>query len=479
MRRSLSLWSARAKFNQHPRNTVRWKPRPGLSMFNRTGFYRPKVGATKMKWQFSVPYVREVDSLYHYPAVSQVSGKTIDWYADEPQDGYEAVHIYGENTLELKGMPLGKTPEYVQERLRRFFGKFGPVQHCRCEPHPLDPYQCEGTAYVTFRDKAAAMKALRAPLKFPASLHDKVISMRHLDSDKTNDPMYLEKAKFWDRQLISLARQLHVQLLSNEEYRGVGKAFSLVDRGLWEHEMVELPRPDFADPHCAEAMALQSPWGRGGVPFPKKLHGVPTRIVPAQESVLRRFGNWAEFLTMAPFDELFALESKVPDAGGEASESGTAKDVVVRPRLVSSTQRARILTRAKMALQQRLHEEFSVWWREGKVPLPEYTARRVLWWDHKPPLPFELQIQSRSKDRVRIFDERFLYLQRIIKARRERRKAKAAEWTEERKKILQEREQKKKERQQKALEAVSGAKCGGLLGNLGYLLPDSKRRSLT
>ncbi|CAL1145991.1 unnamed protein product [Cladocopium goreaui] len=183
----------------------------------------------------------------------------------------------------------------------------------------------EGTAYVTFRDKAAAMKALRAPLKFPASLHDKVISMRHLDSDKTNDPMYLEKAKFWDRQLISLARQLHVQLLSNEEYRGVGKAFSLVDRGLWEHEMVELPRPDFADPHCAEAMALQSPWGRGGVPFPKKLHGVPTRIVPAQESVLRRFGNWAEFLTMAPFDELFALESKVPDAGGEASESGTAK----------------------------------------------------------------------------------------------------------------------------------------------------------
>ena len=28
-------------------------------------------------------------------------------------------------------------------------------------------------------------------------------------------------------------------------------------------QMVELPRPDFADPHCAEAMALQSPWGRG------------------------------------------------------------------------------------------------------------------------------------------------------------------------------------------------------------------------
>lgn len=432
-----------------------------------------------MKWQFSLPYVREVDSLYHYPAVSQVSGKTIDWYADEPQDGYEAVRIYGENTLELKGMPLGKTPEYVQERLRRFFGKFGPVQHCRCEPHPLDPYQCEGTAYVTFRDKAAAMKALRAPLKFPASLHDKVISMRHLDTDKTNDPMYLEKAKFWDRQLLSLARQLHIQLLSDPAYRG-GKDYSLVDRGLWEHEILELEHPPiFEDPDGPEANELRAPWGRGGVPFPKKLGpSIPTRIVPAQEAVLRRFGNWAEFLTFAPMDELFSIESQ--DAKG-STESGVEKtnvDVVVRPRLVSSTQRVRILTRAKLALQQRLHEEFSVWWREGKVPLPEYTQRRVTWWDRKPPLPFELQIQSRSKDRVRIFDPRFLYLQRIIKARRERRKAKAAEWTEERKKILQDREEKKKDRQQQALQAVSGAHCGGLLGNLGYLLPD-KRRSLS
>eukprot|EP00439_Symbiodinium_sp_Y106_P018057 s4291_g2.t1 len=60
--------------------------------------------------------------------------------------------------------------------------------------------------------------------------------------------------------------------------------------------------------------------------------------------------------------------------------------------------------------------EFSIWWREGKVPLPTYTQRRVTWWDHLPPLPFEVQIQSRSKDRHRIFDERFLYMRSIIKA---------------------------------------------------------------
>eukprot|EP00913_Durusdinium_trenchii_P033335 g31208.t1 len=75
-------------------------------------------------------------------------------------------------------------------------------------------------------------------------------------------------------------------------------------------------------------------------------------------------------------------------------------------------------------------QEFSVWWREGKVPLPVYTQRRVEWWDHKPPLPFELQIMSRSMHRVRMFDEKFLYQRRIVRARQERRKAKAAEWTE-------------------------------------------------
>lgn len=511
MRRSFCLFSPRLKRNSHPRNTVRWKTEPGRSV--KRGFYRPMAGASKMKWQFTLPYVREVDSLHHYPAVSEVTGKAIDWYADEPQDGYEAVRIYGENTLELKGMPLGKTPEYIQERLRRFFAKFGPVQHCRAEPHPLDPYQCEGTAYVTFRDRPTALKALKAPLKFPASLHDKVISMKHLDTDKTNDPNYLEKAKFWDKQLISIARQLHIQLLTLPEMQG-GKPILQVDRDLWEHEMVELPPVEFDDPHSAEAMALKAPWGRGGVPLPKKLYGMPTRVVPAQESVLKRFGNWAEFLTVAPLDELFSLERKSSgaqsesrssnqdegegDAAGEADdaaqpsssssavssdamdampESGAA--IVVRGRLVSSTQRARILTRARVALAQRLHEEFSVWWREGKVPLPVYTQRRVEWWDHKPPLPFELQIMSRSMHRVRMFDEKFLYQRRIVRARQERRKAKAAEWTEERKKLLEEKQKTKEERRQRALEAVQGARCGGLLGNLGYLLPSEKRRSLT
>merc|ERR1712110_125651 len=128
----------------------------------------------------------------------------------------------------------------MQERLRRFFAKFGPVVQCRAEPHPLDPYQCEGTAYVTFRDRGTALKALKAPLKFPASLHDKVVSMRHLDSDKRNDPDYYEKAKFWNGELLTLAKQLHTQLSEDDTLLADGKSLASVGRGLYEHELINL-----------------------------------------------------------------------------------------------------------------------------------------------------------------------------------------------------------------------------------------------
>jgi len=476
LRRSCAALSPKAKSNTHPRNAVRW--RPGTH-----GFYKPRLGASKMKWQFTLPYVREVDSLYHYPEVSRVTGKAVDWYQGEPEDGYEAARIYGEHTLELKGIPMGRSPEYIQERLRRFFSKFGPVQHCRAEPHPLDPYQCEGTAYITFRDKAASLKALRAPLKFPASLHDKVISMRHLDTDKTNDTNYLEKSKFWNTQLIFIARQLHIQLLGDASFRASGKPLVAVGENIWEREIVELPATAHADPAGVAAAAEAAPWGRGGVPISKGLFGAPVRMVAAEDSVRQRFGTWEAFLAEPPLDELFSLERPASSSDVMQAESvgedAPQGEVVIRPRLVSSTQRARILACTRMVLARRLHEECSVWWREGKVPLPEYTQRRVTWWDHKPKLPFDVQIQSRSKDRHRIFDERFLYRQQIIRARNEQRKERRAEWQEERKKLLGEKEKLKKERRERAMKAVEGAHCSGLLGNLAPLLPKTGNSTST
>eukprot|EP00928_Gymnodinium_smaydae_P017957 TRINITY_DN16845_c0_g1_i1.p2 TRINITY_DN16845_c0_g1~~TRINITY_DN16845_c0_g1_i1.p2 ORF type:complete len:479 (-),score=133.22 TRINITY_DN16845_c0_g1_i1:9-1445(-) len=468
LRNGYAALSPKLKLSQHPKNAVNW--RPGTK-----GFYKPKYSASKMKWNFELPYKREVDSLFHYPEVSRTTGKLIDWYHGKPEDGFEAVRIFGDHTLELKGMPKGRTPEYMQERLRRFFAKFGPVAQCRAEPHRLDPYQCEGTAYVTFRDSNAALKALRAPLKFPASLHDKIVSMRHLESGKQNDTDYYEKAKFWDNELISIARQLHSQLCGSEELRTQGKPLASVSRGLLERELVlkndSPPDPDAPVPRL-----------RGGVPLPKKgLHQYTTRLVTARDAVRLRFGTWGHFLAEAPFDELFRLsrppasaeaaaaaeataDSDASANNAEAAAAAGAGDVVVLPRLLSAVQRTRVLARARNALRRRLLEEFSVYWREGKITLPEYTRRRVEWWDHTPPLPFELQIQSRPRDIYKIFDERFVYRQQLVRARNERRKENRAKWTEERKEMLEEKQKAKEARRAKAFAAVGSEGCSALLG---------------
>lgn len=388
-------------------------------------------------------------------------------------------------------MPLGRTPEYMQERLRRFFSKFGPVRHCRADPHPLDPYQCEGTAYVTFRDQDASLKALKAPLKFPASLHDKVVSMRHLDTDKRSDPDYFEKGKFWNNELISIARQLHAQLSTDPDLQANGLALTSVGLGLVERELV----PIAADAHLASAP------GRGGIPLKRSrlFSSGATRNVPAKVAVRQRFGSWEAFLAEPPFDELFRLELQrtnvedlaeassssakaAPDSAADASSpDATAAEepvapqqtLVVRPRLTTATQRLRILSRARMMLAKRFHDEFSIWWREGKVPLPEYTQRRIEWWDHKPPLPFELQILSRSKDRHHIHDERFLYRRQLMKARNEKRAERRGEWKEERKRQLEDKQQKHDDRRKKALQAVEQADCEKVLGLSRGLVPPS------
>ncbi|CAK0811791.1 unnamed protein product [Prorocentrum cordatum] len=449
MRRAALLLSPKQKRGRHPRDFV-------------NGFYNPKLGASYMRWPFVLPYSREADSLLHYPDVSQVTGKLVDWYHDAPSDGYDGARVYGENTLELKGMPMGKTPEYMQERLRRFFSKFGPVRHCRAEPHPLDPYQCEGTAFVSFRDRSAALRALRAPLKFPASLHDKVVSMRHLDSDKVSDPDYHEKCKFWNRELLSVARALHAQLAGDPELRRDGKPLQDAGAGLYERELVAVPGGAGLTAGLGDGAHQQPPpRGRAGIPLPRGLVGAPTRLVPAGPAVGCRFGGWANFLAEPPLDELFAIET--PPAGSGDGE-GEAQQLVVRPRLVSSMQRARILARARIMLDRRLHEEFSVWWRAGRIPLPEYTQRRINWWDHKPTLPIDLQIMSRHTQIHKIFDERFLYKVQILKARNEKRRERRAEWAEERQKVLADRTAARRQRREEALKAVEGMGCRSLPG---------------
>jgi len=472
MHRAAATLSPKLKIHTHPKHALNWRP-------GTPGFWRPKLGASKMKWNFSIPYRRATDSLLHYPEVSHVTGKPIDWYHGEPDDGYGGERVYGEHTLQLQGLPLGRTPEYLQERLRRFFSKFGPVRHCRAEPHPLDPYQCNGMAFVSFRDNSTAMKALKAPLKFPASMHDKIVSMRHLDSDKRNDPDYREKSRFWNNELVGLARRLHEQLLAVPKFRSLGKPLLHLGHDLLERELVLFHSPGVAEP-VAEPLAA----GRGGVPESKGLHGSSTRWVPAGPAVRRRFGTWEAFLAEPPMDQLFSIQSlrvqeEVQQTVDKSSSESAAEVLVVLPRLVSTLQRSRILFQLRTVLEQRLQGEFSVWWREGKIPLPEYTQRRVNWWRHKPHLPWELQIQSRSRVRHLIHDERYLYKMQLLRARNEKRKERRAQWTETRTKMIAEKQQALEEKRKLALSAVEGAKCGGLLGSLSRLLPAAGARGFS
>lgn len=135
-----------------------------------------------------IPYERHHPSLFHYPAVSEVTGKPIDWRYGKPTSGFEPLVIYGRNTVEIKGLPMGKTPEYMQERLRRYFSKFGSVTLCRALNHPLDAYQCEGTAFISFRDFASCESAVKSTIRLGSrDMGYKVLSLRVLETGETHD----------------------------------------------------------------------------------------------------------------------------------------------------------------------------------------------------------------------------------------------------------------------------------------------------
>ncbi|CAD7931169.1 unnamed protein product [Amoebophrya sp. A25] len=185
------------------------------------GWFNAPAGASKFKWHWQLPYQRLwPESLYHSPEVSKVTNKPIDWYNDEPQSGYEFRDVLGPYTLELTNIPMGVTPETMQERLRRFFSKFGHIKHCRVLPHSHDPYQCCGTGYVTFENSRAVWDAIHAPLKLPISHHSRVVHMRSLDNDKRSDPIWIKKQEHFNTQLISLAEQLYRILHFREQHHG-------------------------------------------------------------------------------------------------------------------------------------------------------------------------------------------------------------------------------------------------------------------
>lgn len=178
------------------------------------GFYAPYLGASFMKRYPVIPYRRLNESLFHYPEESKIDGKPINWRYSTPKSGYDQLTVFGENTIEIKGLPMLKTPEYMQERLRRFFSKFGRVTMCRAINHPLDPYQCEGTAYVSFREFDSCETAARSVLRLGTrDMGYKVLTMRVMKTDEVNDgrkQISYRKAEI--DQVFSISKRLYDSL---------------------------------------------------------------------------------------------------------------------------------------------------------------------------------------------------------------------------------------------------------------------------
>ncbi|KAK1932978.1 hypothetical protein X943_001683 [Babesia divergens] len=322
-------------------------------------------GASRMRWYFVKPYVRrEPESLLHYPEVSHVDGKPIDWMYSEPKSRYDAVDIYGPNTIELRNLPMGRTPEYLQERLRRFFSKFGTVTFCRCMPHDLDPYQCNGTGYVTFRNKEASVAAASANLLLPYSLHSKVISIRHLDTDRVNDPDYVHKQRHYIKQCTNLAKELYQKLTRTGPCTLRDVAVGLYERNFYSGK-----------------------WHKAGL------------------SVLMRFGTWGEFLQYPALNGMFDICDGKVTLGLKCSS--TIEE-----------------TLHKMFIQQSavLDAELSVHWRQGKVPIPPRVQQEMNELHHLSPLPVYLQLLSKSHTMYRIHDERHLLKIQLKQKRNEARK---------------------------------------------------------
>ncbi|ORM41051.1 uncharacterized protein BXIN_0395 [Babesia sp. Xinjiang] len=322
-------------------------------------------GASRMRWFFVKPYVRwEPEKLLHYPEVSHVDDSRIDWLYSEPKGRYDAVDIYGPNTIELRNLPMGRTPEYLQERLRRFFSKYGTVSFCRCIPHDLDPYQCNGTGYVTFRSKEASVAAASANLVLPHSLHNKVIAIRHLDTDKSNDPHYVYKHRHYIVQVVDIAKQLYKKLTNFGPCALREVAECIYERNFYSGK-----------------------WHKAGL------------------SVLMRFGAWDAFLRHPTLNGMFDLKDGIVTLGLQCTD--TVEKTLQKLFIEQSTA---------------LDEELSVHWRKGRIPLPPQAQKEADELHHLPPLPEHLQLLSKSHTMYRIHDERHMLKIQLKQQRNEARR---------------------------------------------------------
>lgn len=123
---------------------------------------------------------------------------------------------------------------------------------------------------MTFRSKVAALRAVRAHVKFPNGVGHRVVRLRNLETDVQQDHNWYARELHSCKELASLARQLYSLL----ETRPSGVS------------VVDLPK-----------LLMERKFGRndGGA------------VISSGPSVNRIFGSWLEFLDSPPMRKMFII----------------------------------------------------------------------------------------------------------------------------------------------------------------------------
>eukprot|EP00923_Selenidium_pygospionis_P051985 GHVN01090000.1.p1 GENE.GHVN01090000.1~~GHVN01090000.1.p1 ORF type:complete len:414 (+),score=67.42 GHVN01090000.1:1357-2598(+) len=354
-------------------------------------------------------YERRNDSLHHYPHVklSPTANDTtkVDWVMGVPSGGYEQAYAMGPNTIELKMLPFGMTPELLQERLRRWFSKYAPVKDCRVLPHAQDLYQSSGVGYVTLDSPQGVSEALRHPLIFPKELNGRgvEVTMRALDTDEVNDDDAARKRLSWARVACQGVVPELYHYLTN---RGPLPLSLLSERIEALNSLDDVfPAKWTSTRQLSVVMKTK--------PRPNSVNGGRLKFLTCRgdEAVVNTFGSWEVFLQC---DELKGLFKVVVIAEPQSPQS---PQMIVVPRIASTLLVKACARTLEDALVSQWRREVFVPWRQNKRDLPQYTQDRIKEWEYKAPLDPMLQLQSIPSDEP--YEERQVYL--VLKDQQQRR----------------------------------------------------------
>ncbi|KAL8428090.1 hypothetical protein ACSSS7_007395 [Eimeria intestinalis] len=319
-------------------------------------------GASRMRWPYQPPTAAASAAAsasaaadwrewVRRPVLSPETGEPTDWLHKAPTSGkgilseytLEAISVYGPEVVRVEGLPFGKTPEFLQERLSRYFSRFGALRSVHVLPHPRDPYQTCGTAYVGFECREGALKAVRLPIRLPASLHFKVLRLQHVATGRCSDELYIHRKLHANRNILFLARQLYLELVRE------GSPLSLSC----------LRRRVFVRAFCGDRSI---PHTRGAWLSYSSSNNNNNSSSSSSSNNSSNSSNTGE-------------ETAPPaSSGGAAARKKQQQEMLLAARLIAPDQLDVLLKRGSRLLHRKLEAELSVHWRQGKPRLPEYGA---------------------------------------------------------------------------------------------------------